>query len=559
MLNHITIKNLAVVDTLELELELGLSVLTGETGAGKSILIDALGLVLGDRADAAAVRYGAERAEIIAEFDISLAARTIQWLINNELDSDNECLVRRTINAVGGRSRGYINGQPVPLQILRELGEQLVNIHGQNTHQALLKQDEQRFLLDSFSAARSLHKTVNSLYQQCRNTVRQLQQLQQDTADKQARLKLLRFQVEELENFAAQEDELQSLEEEHHRLSNANRLIEISQSIRYQLLENEQNSVTQNLNHCLNELQEAATLDTTLQPVTEYLNNALIQINEAGTDLRDYLDALELDPKRLQWLNDRISDYYDMCRKHRIETDQLFSHAAKLRVELDQIENADSHLETLQQELDQYKADYFNAAEKLTKARTKSAGSLAMQVEKHIHQLGMEHCVFQILLEPATTEEPRQNGMENISFHVSTNPGQPLKALSKVVSGGELSRISLAIQVVTAQFSDIPTLIFDEVDVGIGGGVAEMVGKKLRLLGEHAQILCVTHQAQVASQAHHHLKVHKESDNNTTSTSISVLDEEQRIEELSRMMGGIKITRQTRSHAREMRKQVIVP
>jgi DNA repair protein RecN (Recombination protein N) len=556
MLNHITIKNLAVVDTLELELEPGLSVLTGETGAGKSILIDALGLVLGDRADAAAVRYGAERAEIIADFDISQSARTMDWLITSELDSDNECLVRRTINA-GGRSRGYINGQPVPLQILRELGEQLVNIHGQNTHQALLKQDEQRFLLDSFAAARAQHKTVNSLYLQWKSTTSRFRQLQQDNADKNAKLELLRFQVEELENFAVQEDELQSIEEEYTRLSNANRLIEISQSIRYQLQNDEQNSITQNLNHCLNELGEASALDTTLQPVAEYLNNALIQIDEAGSDLRDYLDALELDPERLQWLNDRISDYYDLCRKHRIETDELFSHAEKLCVELDQIENADSHLEMLQLEVEQYKSDYFKAAEKLSKARTRAASLLAEQVEKHIHQLGMEHCVFQIQLQPLAAEQPRPDGMESIAFHVSTNPGQPPKALSKVVSGGELSRISLAIQVVTAQFSDVPTLIFDEVDVGIGGGIAAMVGNKLRLLGEDAQILCVTHQAQIASQAHHHLNVLKESDENSTSTSISVLNEEQRIEELSRMMGGIKITRQTRSHAREMRKQVI--
>ena len=347
MLNHITIKNLAVVDSLELELESGLSVLTGETGAGKSILIDALGLVLGDRADAAAVRYGAERAEIIADFDIRPLSRTIEWLISNELDSDNECLIRRTISA-NGRSRGYINGQPVPLQIMRELGEQLVNIHGQNTHQALLKQDEQRFLLDSFAAARTQHKTVSSLYQQWKKATSRYLQLQQDTADKNAKLDLLRFQVEELENFSVEENELPALEEEYARLSNANQLIEISQSVRYQLLDDEQNSITQHLNQSLNELEAAVSLDAALRPVTEYLNNALIQIDEAGSDLRDYLDALELDPERLQWLTDRIGGYYELGRKHRIETEELYAHTETLRLELNQIENADTHLEALQ-------------------------------------------------------------------------------------------------------------------------------------------------------------------------------------------------------------------
>ncbi len=556
MLNHITIKNLAVVDTLDLELKTGLSVLTGETGAGKSILIDALGLVLGDRADAAAVRHGAERADISVDFDIRSSMKTIEWLKNNELDSDNDCLIRRTINA-NGRSRGYINSQPVPLQTLRELGEQLVNIHGQNTHQALLKQVQQRFLLDSFAAARSLHNKVRSLYRQWKSTAARYHQLRQDTADKNAKLDLLRFQVEELENFAVEDNELSSLEEEYSRLNNASRLIEISQSIRFQLLGDEQNGTAVHLNHCLNELAEATALDASLQPMAEYLHNALIQIEEAGSDLRDYLDALELDPKRLQWLNDRISGYYDLCRKHRIEAEELFSHTEKLRHELDQIENADTHLELLQQELEGYKKEFFTQAKKLTRTRSEAASKLAAMVEQHIHELGMEHCVFQIQLQPLDAQEPHQDGMENIAFFVSTNPGQPLKALSKVASGGELSRISLAIQVVTAQFSDVPTLIFDEVDVGIGGGIAEMVGKKLRLLGDRAQILCVTHQAQVATQAHHHLSIYKESDNNTTLTYISVLNEEQRIEELSRMMGGVKITQQTRSHAREMRKQVL--
>lgn len=554
MLNHITIKNLAVVDSLDLELNSGLSVLTGETGAGKSILIDALGLVLGDRAEASAIRHGAERADIAAEFDLQ-DANIEQWLQDNELDSEGECLIRRTISAKG-RSRGFINGQPIPLQLLRELGEKLVNIHGQNTHQALLKNDEQRILLDNFAGITALRKELNQCYQQWKKKSSDYQTLKQDTSERDAKLDLLRFQVQEFSDFELQENELPGLEEEHRKLSNANRLIETSQSIHFQLAQDEQNSINHLLSHSISELQGLSELDNTLKPIAEMLDNALIQVDEASSELRHYLDSLELDPAHLQWLDNRISSIYDLARKHRIETHELFAHIETLKRELEQLENADDHLETLLAEVEAAKTDYFKLAKKLSKTRTKASGLLAEQVIKHIHELGMEHCVFEIKLLASDSEQPQLHGMEVVEFHVSTNPGQPLRPLSKVVSGGELSRISLAIQVVTAQFSDIPTLIFDEVDVGIGGGIAEMVGNKLRLLGTNSQILCVTHQAQVASQAHQHLNVYKQSDDKKTTTSISLLDEEQRVEELSRMMGGVTITEQTRSHAREMRKQV---
>lgn len=564
MLNHITIQNLAVVDSLDLELSSGLSVLTGETGAGKSILIDALGLVLGDRAEASAIRHGAERADIIAEFDLQ-DPRIEQWLKENELDSDGECLIRRTINAKG-RSRGFINGQPIPLQVLRELGEKLVNIHGQNTHQALLKTDEQRLLLDNFSGTNALRKELNQCYQQWKKKSSEYKQLKKDTAERDAKLALLRFQVQELNEFELLENELSGLEDEHSRLSNANRLIETSQAIQFQLAQDEQNSINHLLTHCLLDLQGLAKLDATLSPISDLLNSALIQIDEASSELRLYLDTLELDPEHLQWLDNRISGIYDLSRKHRVETHELFAHIEILKNELEHLENADVHLETLRELVSASQLKYFKLAKKLTASRKKAAILLAEQVIKHIHELGMERCVFEIRLLPVNSEPPQLHGMETIEFYVTTNPGQPLRPLSKVVSGGELSRISLAIQVVSAEFSHIPTLIFDEVDVGIGGGIAEMVGHKLRLLGTNsslsssplkAQILCVTHQAQVASQAHQHLNVYKQSDGDKmTSTKINLLDEEQRIDELSRMMGGITITEQTRSHAREMRKQV---
>ncbi len=561
MLNHITIKNLAVVDSLELELNSGLTVLTGETGAGKSILIDALGLVLGDRAEAAAVRYGAERADVAAEFDI-YNPLVEQWLKDNELyDSDNKpdeetvCLIRRTINAKG-RSRGFINGQPVPLQKLRELGEKLVNIHGQNTHQALLKTEEQRLLVDNFAELNPLRKDVDQCYRQWKKKSSAYQQLQQDTTERNDRLDLLRFQVQELDELELQDNELKGLEEEHSRLSNASRLIETSQSVNIQLVDDEQNSISHQINYCINALDDLTKIDNSLMPVSEMLNNALIQIDEAGSELRHYVDSLELDPQRLQWLDSRIGSIYDLSRKHRVETELLYKHIETLRIELEHLEHADDHLENLLKEVEACKDNYFSLTKTLTQKRIKAAGLLAQQVTGHIHELGMEHCVFEIRVSAIDSELPQLHGMESIEFYVSTNAGQPLRPLSKVVSGGELSRISLAIQVVTAQFSNIPTLIFDEVDVGIGGGIAEMVGNKLRLLGHSAQILCVTHQAQVASQAHQHLNVYKQTEKDNTSTHINPLDEEQRIEELSRMMGGIKITEQTRSHAREMLQQV---
>ncbi len=552
MLNHITIKNLAVVDFLELELNTGFSVLTGETGAGKSILIDALGLVLGDRAEAAAVRYGADRADITAEFELN-NNQISQWLSDNDLDdADNlsECLIRRTINAKG-RSRGFVNGQPVPLQVLRELGEKLVNIHGQNTHQALLKTDEQRLLLDNFAGNNALRKELNQCYQQWQKKSAEYKKLQQDTSERDARLDLLRFQVQELQEFDLQENELPQLEEEHKRLSNASRLIETSQSAYYRLSEDE-NSISSQISHTLNELTALGELDSRLNPVLEMLNNAFIQIDEAGSELRHYIDSLELDPERLNWLDQRIAGIYDLARKHHIEADELYTHAETLNQELQQLENADSHLETLEKEVEEFRKAYFILAKKLTAEREKASQLLAEQVMSHIHELGMGHCVFEIRLQSTDSEQPQLHGMEVIEFYVTTNPGQPLRPLSKVVSGGELSRISLAIQVVTAQFSDIPTLIFDEVDVGIGGGIAEMVGSKLRLLGSNSQVLCVTHQPQVASQAHCHYFVEKQSDDDSTKTTIKVLDKEQRIDEISRMLGGVKITAQTRSHAKEM-------
>ncbi len=559
MLTHITINNFAVVDTLDLELTSGLSVLTGETGAGKSILIDALGFILGDRADVSNIRYGSQRADIVAEFSLN-TPQIKQWLNDHELDSEDECLIRRTINYTKeskGRSRGFINGHPISLHLLKELGEQLINIHGQNTHQALLKSNEQRLLLDNFAGVNTLRKELNQHYQQWKKKSSDYLLLKKNAIERNTKRDLLHFQVKELNDFDLQKNELPLLEAEHQKLSHASHLMNTSQTIHFQLGQDEDKSISHQLSHCANELHELSKIDQCLNPITEMLNNALIQIDESSSELRQYIDTLELDPERLQWLNTRISNFYDLARKHRVETNELFNHSEVLKQELEHLENAESHLEHLLNEIEVLKINYFKCAKKLSHQRAKSAKLLAQQVVIHIHELGMEQCIFDIQLFTYDTEKPQFDGMEKIEFYVSTNQGNPLQALNKIVSGGELSRISLAIQVVTAQFSQIPTLIFDEIDVGIGGGVAEMVGSKLRLLGQSAQILCVTHQAQVASQAHQHFNVYKQTNNNNTTTSIKLLDEEQQIEELSRMMGGIEITEHTRSHAKEMRNKVI--
>ncbi|MBE9526140.1 MAG: DNA repair protein RecN, partial [Proteobacteria bacterium] len=427
MLNHITIKNLAVVDSLDLELDSGLTVLTGETGAGKSILIDALGLVLGDRADASAIRYGAERADVAAEFD-GQAPLIEQWLKDNDLDSDAQCLIRRTINAKG-RSRGFINGNPIPLQLLRELGEKLVNIHGQNTHQALLKKDEQGLLLDNFADLNSTRNELNQLYRQWKKKSSEYLQLKEDAAERNAKLDLLRFQVQELTDLDIQENEFKKLEEEHNKLTHANRLIETSQAVYMQLAEDEQKNISYQLNHCLNEINSLAKLDNNLSPISEMLTNALIQVDEASSELHHYLDSLEIDPQRLQWVETRIGNIHDYSRKHRIETHKLYAHIEQLKQELDHLEHADDHLEQLLEEVADIQIEYFKLAKTLTKKRHKTSKILAEQVMQHIHELGMQQCTFEIQLKSIDSEQPQINGMEIIEFFVTTNTGQPLRPL----------------------------------------------------------------------------------------------------------------------------------
>ncbi len=551
MLTHLQIRNFALVEQIELELKPGMTVLTGETGAGKSILLDALGLALGNRADTGLIRHGASRAEITIEFELADRPEVWEWLEAHDLDDETACQIRRIISA-DGRSRGYINGRTAPLQLLRELGEMLVDIHGQHEHQSLLRRDMQRQLLDEYAGHGKLLTGLAALHHNWRTLQDKLEQLQQANQDRDSRMGLLSYQVQELEALGLTAGELAELEQEHQRLANANQLLEECQQALDILYENEQLSASSLLAQASQRVESLQKVDNRLQGVAELLSNAVIQAEEAASELRHYLADIELNPQRLSWVEERLATIYELARKHHVEAEQLAGLLPGLQQQLEELEQMDIRLTELQSAIDAAVGEYSALAGKLSSSRRKAAKKLGKAVTGNMQLLGMEGGRFEVRLIPQESNELSPLGRERIEFWVSANPGQPLKLLSKVASGGELARISLAIQVITAQNASIPTLIFDEVDVGIGGGVAEIVGRQLRQLGSYCQVICVTHQPQVAALAHHHLQVSKKSSNKQTHTLIQPLDSEQRVQELARMVGGVEITPQTLSHAREM-------
>ncbi len=551
MLTHIHVRNLAIVDEIEVELAAGMTTLTGETGAGKSILVDALGLVLGDRADSSVIRHGCERAEISASFDSGDNAAAGRWLQSQELDMDGECQLRRVINREG-RSRGYINGRPVPVQSLREIGELLVDIHGQHEHQSLLRSTVQRQLLDDFGGHRELLAEVRTLYEDLKTTQQQLDAARQEDADRDARLDLLRYQSQELAALGLTVEEIGNLDEEHARQANAGRLLEACQQGLARLDADDGDSVHALLSQTLDELAELARLDSGLAETTGLLNEAAVLVQEGISSLRHYSEQLEIDPQRLQWLEERIGILHDLARKHRCKPVELPAVEADINHALDAIEHSDQRRADLESRLSELETAYQHAAGQLTRKRQRAAANFGKQITAAMQTLGMAGGVFEVSVRPRADTSPGAQGLDVIEFMVSANPGQPVQPLSKVASGGELSRISLSIQVISADSETIPTLIFDEVDSGIGGGVAEIVGQKLRALAGNRQVLCVTHLPQVAAQAHRQMQVSKLAGDNVTRTSIRELAADERIDELARMLGGMKITRQTREHAREM-------
>jgi DNA repair protein RecN (Recombination protein N) len=554
MLTHIHVLNLAIVDEIEVELAAGMTALTGETGAGKSILVDALGLVLGDRADSSVIRYGCERAEISASFDTGDNTAAGQWLQAQELYMDGECQLRRVISREG-RSRAYVNGRPLPLQSLREIGELLVDIHGQHEHQSLLRSAVQQQRLDDFGGHRDLLAEVRTLYEDCKRSRQQLDAARQEDHDRDARLDLLRYQSQELAALGLTVEEIGALDEEHARQANAGRLLDACQRGLDRLDADDGGSAYVLLSETLDELSDMARLDSGLTETTALLNEAAVLVQEGISSLRHYSEQLELDPQRLQWLEERIGILHDLARKHRCKPLELPAAEADINRALDAMEHSDQRRAELDNRLRELETAYRQAAELLTRKRQQAANAFGKQITTAMQSLGMAGGIFEVSVQPRADAAFGRTGLDVIEYRVSANPGQPLQPLVKVASGGELSRISLSIQVISAGSESIPTLIFDEVDSGIGGGVAEIVGQKLRALAANRQVLCVTHLPQVAAQAHRQLQVSKLAGDNTTRTSIRELTADERIDELARMLGGMKITRQTREHAREMLEQ----
>lgn len=550
MLSHIHIRNFTIVEALELEFDDRMSALTGETGAGKSILLDALGLCLGDRAEADTIRPGTDRAEITAAFRIASGSDADRWLQDNELATEEDCLLRRVIQS-NGRSRGFINGTPVPLQQLRELGEFLVDIHGQHAHQSLFRRDAQREALDGFGKHDQELADLDRRYRQLTAIEAEIRGLDGGQGDHQNRMDLLRFQVDELSALQLTPDSIAELDSEQRRLASAGDLLTKTQHILDALYE-EEGSAQQALSHAATDLQQLLRLDPSLSEAHELLSSALIQLEEGCNSLRRYADSMEMDPERLTWLEEQVSVLNDLARKHRVRMEELPERLEALSDELAQLENAEERLAILQQELAQADKDYRAAARALSAARTKSATALAKRVTRFVHELGMPGAEFAVKVHLDADGRPSRHGLDSIEFLVRTNPGQSMGALNRIASGGELSRIGLAIQVATAKTGRIPTLIFDEADVGIGGAIAEVVGKQLRQLGRDRQVLCVTHLPQVAAQAHHHFQVSKRTKGKQTYTQVHPLSQKERIEEIARMLGGVEITPQTLSHAQEM-------
>ncbi len=551
MLTQLYIRDFAIVRELSLAFEPGFTVLTGETGAGKSILIDALALVLGERADSEVIRHGCARAEVTAGFALKPSSPAAKWLKENDLFDDQECLLRRVIEA-DKPSRGFINGRPAPIQMLRELGEYLVDIHGQHEHQSLLRRDAQRQILDDYAGLEENVRALGGHYRDMEALRERRAALKQQTSDREARIEWLTHQVRELDALALTADEIPALEAEHGRLANGAELVEGVQAVAQAVQEDEEAAVTPQLARAISRLEALARYDARLGEITSLLNEAAIQIDEAGGRLNHYLESLELDPSRLQSVERRLSTVHDLARKHKVKPEELPAVHTRLRTELNEIENLDTSLEKLEQDLGKASALYLKAAKEITRARQTAAKKLAKAVSGEMQELGMPGGSFEVTITPLPEGETSAYGLERLEFLVSANPGQPARPLAKVASGGELSRISLALQVVLAGTGRIPTMIFDEVDVGIGGRVAEVVGRKLRALGESRQVLCITHLAQVAAQGAQHVQIRKQTEGKNTLAEAIPLGERERTMEIARMIGGVEISKQTLAHAKDM-------
>ncbi|MEO1581908.1 MAG: DNA repair protein RecN [Pseudomonadota bacterium] len=549
MLCMMHVRNFAIIESVEVEFSIGMNVMTGETGAGKSILIDALGLVLGERATTDVIRAGQSRAEIAASFEPGESAQA--WLEARALDAGGECHLRRVI-AKDGRARGFINGNPATMQSLRELGALLVSIHGQHEHQLLTRSEVQRDLLDTRGDYDTLLTKIETAWHRWREAKEALEQVETASTDDADRAEFLRFQLAELDALGVAEGEFQTLEAERLKLANATSIAERGQSALEALYDGEPTNALALLAAASKAVEGLAEMAPELGEAAELLNAAEANISEAGGLLQRFLSSAEADPARLSEVEQRSDEIRTQARKHRIEPERVFQQAEHLRSALSTIDNAEHEIESLRVALTAASDYYEKLARQLSKSRQRAAKSFGEEVTTDMQTLGMQGGRFRVVIESPIDATPRQHGLDQVRFEVAANPGQPPQPIAKVASGGELSRISLAIQVAAGQRQGVRSMIFDEVDSGVGGGVAEVVGKKMRGLANACQVLAVTHLPQVAGQAHHHLRVSKMTDGKSTKTKIIPLSMDERVEEIARMLGGVEVTGTTRDHAREM-------
>ncbi|AUI65302.1 MULTISPECIES: DNA repair protein RecN [Glaesserella] len=552
MLTQLTINNFAIVRHLTLELNEGMSVITGETGAGKSIGIDALGLCLGYRSESSMIRNGADKADISATFSMQPNSPAYLWLKEHELlDEDNphECILRRMINQEG-RSKAFVNNHPLPVSQLRELGQYLIHLNGQHAPQLLLKSEYQLEVVDNYANLHTLLVEMSAQYQTWKKLHKQVKNFHQQCQENEARKQLLQYQVEELDEFAIKENEFEQLEEDHARLANSEQLTELSQSV-LNLLSDDNANVDSMLYRAIRDLEELVEVDSQYQSALDMLNEALIQVQEASSEINHLANKIEQDPELLQELDQRISKTIQLARKHHVVPEKLWQKHIELQQELQTLLDFADNEEQLIADEQQAHQQCLDLAEKIYQKRVEAGQKLAAQVTKQIKQLAMENGEFFIDIQH-NLDKLSANGADFVEFNLRSNLGQNAQPLAKIASGGELSRISLAVQVLTANKLSTPTIIFDEVDVGISGPTATVVGRLLRQLGKKCQVLCVTHLPQVASHGHHHFNVQKQVENNQTETKMSLLTPKERVKALARLLGGEKITDTVLANAQEM-------
>ncbi|MEM7401188.1 MAG: DNA repair protein RecN [Pseudomonadota bacterium] len=555
MLKSIFIKNFAIIDELELDFYVGMSVLTGETGAGKSIIIDALNLSLGERADRSVARDENENVEVIATIDVSNSEEAITWLKEHDLDDGDDCVLRRVIGK-DGKSKAYINSTPSSVTALRNIGDLLVDVYGQHEHQSLMRTDLQRQLLDDFAGNRKNIEKLAAVFRLWQSLKNQLEIVLSNQENTREKLDLLRYQHRELSELNLQENEFNEINEQFSRLNYAKELNETSLRVFQQLAGDNEASIYDSLSSSIADLEKFSEIDDTLNEPLEALRSIHIQSKEVANSLRNYSEKISSDPQELNLLEERITAIEEIARKHKVKPQNLAAIRISIENELKNIEDGDDDPEKIKNSIQEAEQTYRSIAKTISTQRKKAAIKLNESITESMQSLGMQGGRFHINVEAKKSTDLTLNGLDDIQFLVHTNPGQSLRVLNKVASGGELSRISLAIQMATSNNLKIPTLIFDEVDTGVGGATAEMVGKHLRKLGNNAQVFCVTHLPQVAAQSHHHYKVDKFEKDESIATNIFHLTEDDRINELARMLGGVELTKNTQEHAREMLRQI---